>query len=41
MSFANAEPAVIGRPGRSRPPGPRGITFLLRLLRARTDGSIS
>jgi cytochrome P450 len=34
MSFANAEPAVIGRPGRACPPGPRGITFLLRLLRA-------
>jgi cytochrome P450 len=34
MGFAKAQPAAIGRVGRAAPPGPRGISFLWRLLRA-------
>jgi cytochrome P450 len=34
MGFAKAQPVVIGNAGRGTPPGPRGISFLWRLLRA-------
>jgi len=34
MGFAKAQPAVVARAGRALPPGPRGISFLWRLLRS-------
>jgi cytochrome P450 len=34
MEFAKAEPAVIAHTGRTVPPGPRGISFLWRLVRS-------
>jgi len=34
MGFAKAQPAVIAHAGRTAPPGPRGISFLWRLLRS-------
>lgn len=34
MGFAKAQPAIAGRAARALPPGPRGVSFLWRLLRA-------
>lgn len=34
MGFAKAQPVVIAPAGRAAPPGPRGLSFLWRLLRA-------
>jgi len=34
MGFAKAQPAVISHSARAVPPGPRGVAFLWRLLRA-------